>query len=139
MGPLAQEDIRRFVLGGKSTFTVQNKDTGNRFTYRVKFASDKKDPLYFVGLLSGPDNSHDYSYIGIIHRDAFRRTGKSEVTANAKSFQAFSWLWGKIHRKERLPKQVEVYHEGRCGRCGRKLTVPTSIASGFGPDCVNRV
>src|ERR1700675_3055956 len=24
---------------------------------------------------------------------------------------------------------------GKCGRCGKPLTVPESIASGFGPDC----
>jgi hypothetical protein len=30
-----------------------------------------------------------------------------------------------------------VWHEGRCGRCGRKLTVPESIESGFGPECAS--
>jgi hypothetical protein len=27
------------------------------------------------------------------------------------------------------------HHEGKCGRCGRLLTVPSSIESGIGPEC----
>jgi hypothetical protein len=34
---------------------------------------------------------------------------------------------------------VEFWHEGKCGRCNRKLTVPSSIESGFGPECINHV
>jgi hypothetical protein len=35
-----------------------------------------------------------------------------------------------------LGATLEFWHEGRCGRCGRRLTVPDSIASGYGPECV---
>ena len=31
--------------------------------------------------------------------------------------------------------RFEFRHEGRCGRCGRALTVPESIDTGFGPHC----
>lgn len=34
---------------------------------------------------------------------------------------------------------VEIWHEGKCGRCGRQLTVPESIESGFGPECVKMI
>ena len=34
---------------------------------------------------------------------------------------------------------LEVWHEGRCGRCNRALTVPESIASGIGPECAKHV
>jgi hypothetical protein len=33
----------------------------------------------------------------------------------------------------------EVYHEGRCGRCNRKLTVPESIETGLGPECASKL
>lgn len=35
--------------------------------------------------------------------------------------------------------RVEVWHEGSCGRCGRKLTVPSSIETGLGPECAELV
>jgi hypothetical protein len=33
---------------------------------------------------------------------------------------------------------LEVWHEGRCGACGRRLTVPESIERGLGPECYGR-
>ena len=38
-----------------------------------------------------------------------------------------------------LEDYIELWHEGRCGKCGRVLTVPTSISTGFGPDCLRRL
>jgi hypothetical protein len=34
-----------------------------------------------------------------------------------------------------LGRLLEVWHEGRCGRCGRALTVPESVERGIGPEC----
>ena len=30
---------------------------------------------------------------------------------------------------------VKVFHSGKCGKCGKKLTTPESIKSGLGPYC----
>ena len=38
-----------------------------------------------------------------------------------------------------LPPALEVWHEGRCGRCGRKLTTPQSVETGFGPVCAQNL
>jgi hypothetical protein len=35
--------------------------------------------------------------------------------------------------------ELAVYHEGRCGACGRRLTTPESISSGLGPVCAGRI
>ena len=32
-----------------------------------------------------------------------------------------------------------VHHEGKCGCCGRSLTVPESIKRGIGPECWSRM
>ena len=56
------------------------------------------------------------------------------------SFQAFAWFLASLSRPgTELPEQLEFWHAGRCGRCGRRLTVPASIASGFGPECAGRI
>ena len=39
----------------------------------------------------------------------------------------------------RMPLTLTVFHDGKCGRCGRKLTVPESIQSGLGPVCAGQV
>jgi hypothetical protein len=49
----------------------------------------------------------------------------------------FRWLVGRVvaEDEKRLTEQVTVFHEGRCGKCNRKLTDPTSIRIGLGPVC----
>lgn len=54
--------------------------------------------------------------------------------------KVFPWLWQKyVDPVRNLPSQIEVWHEGRCGACGRRLTVPESIANGLGPVCAGHV
>jgi hypothetical protein len=50
---------------------------------------------------------------------------------------AMNWVLDHLSEGE-MPPLTEIWHEGRCGRCGRKLTVPDSIAIGIGPDCLTR-
>lgn len=125
-----QGDLDRFVLAGNARFTIQNVETGNRFTYRVRASDDGEE--YFVSVLTGADNEGDYSYLGIVRDGQFRRTKASRISEDAPSARAFSWFW---RNRFALPQQCEVHHEGRCGRCGRALTVPESIATGLGPVC----
>ena len=51
----------------------------------------------------------------------------------APSAVAFGWVWERRQRLDALP--CEVWHEGRCGKCGRVLTVPESLILGLGPEC----
>jgi len=63
---------------------------------------------------------------------------KTEVSKDSQSVKVFSYIYQKLKEKN-LPEFVEFWHEGVCGKCGRKLTVPESIESGFGPECIKRV
>ena len=131
-------DIRNFLLAGKAIFTVVSKKSGVRFTYKVK-KHDEKD-LWFVSVLTGSDNNSSYSYLGTIFGDSgFRHTNKSRITPEAPSHKAFNWLFSMIKQNKPVEEFAEIHHEGRCGRCGRRLTVPESIESGFGPECINHV
>lgn len=54
--------------------------------------------------------------------------------------KVFYWLWvNHLGPSKALPTQVQFWHEGRCGHCGRRLTVPASIFTGFGPDCAEKL
>lgn len=135
-------NILPFLLGGNSTVTFKSKATGNRFTYRIKMRKDKSgkkdENMYFVSLLNGPNNTMDYIYMGSIYATNggwnFTRTKGSKVSENATSIKAFTYVFNRI--KNNIPlNDVEVWHEGKCGVCGRKLTVPESIRTGIGPHC----
>jgi len=134
------QDAVAFMLAGKSTVTIVSGKTGARFTYRISATPDGS--AHFVGLLTGPDNSADYKYLGRISRGIFwcgRKVPRpGDITRDAPSAKAFDWSWRAIARGA-MPAHLEIWHEGRCGRCGRKLTVPSSIAHGFGPECLGKL
>jgi hypothetical protein len=133
----------RLIFAGKAIFTIRSKKTGNRFTFRFKRAKETDrfpNPVFFVSVLSGPNNIDDYEYIG-------------SISANGKSFrprknyptderhttikQLLFWLLNKMNdiAYTDIKAQAELFHAGYCMRCGRILTVPESIISGLGPEC----
>ena len=130
------DDQLRFVLAGNATFTIVSCKTGRRFTYRVQQCHDKAS-LYYVSVMTSPDNDANYSYLGTVIKtdvprlSTYRHGVKSKIAESAPSAGAFYWWW-----KHKGHAQIQVWHEGRCGRCNRKLTVPESIANGIGPECM---
>lgn len=134
------EKAYQFILGGNATFTLRSQETGTRYTYKVTLAEkrpgDKEDEWqkWFVALLSGPDNQNDFTYLGMIRANQFQLTRASRMKLDSLPVKAFHWTFANLVQ-HRFPDKLEIWHEGRCGRCGRKLTVPESIATGFGPEC----
>ena len=128
--------VRRFLTAGKARVTLVSTRTGTRFTYRVR-AARYTEGLYFVDVLTGSDNTADYTFAGTLTARGFRHSPKAGIGADAPSVRAFGWAAERLDG-DALPAGLEVWHEGRCARCGRVLTVPESIASGFGPECAGR-
>jgi hypothetical protein len=125
--------IKEFVLSGKAFFTLVSKKTGARFTYRVAPPKDGVG-IHFVNVLVGPDNWTNYKYFGHIRDGKFAVGKKSKIDASAPSVQAFAWFWKNL---DTCLSQMDFWHEGKCGKCGKKLTVPASVSCGFGPECAD--
>lgn len=126
-----------FFTGGNAIFTVTNP-SGEHYTYRIR--KPRRDMPFFVQLLSGPDNTNDYTYIGIYAANVPRLvlTAKSKLPADSKPVLVFTWAARQVARGRELPQGYSIQHEGRCCRCGRRLTVRESIESGIGPECAKR-
>jgi hypothetical protein len=137
------EDTKVFTLAGNATLTMVSQKTGTRLTFKVTRAKDKQTnelrDMWFVSLLNGPDNENDFAYVGMINgKGQFNLTSRSRFTAETPCVKAFTFFW-KYVSQDRMPPQMEVHHEGRCGRCNRKLTVPESIENGLGPECATKM
>jgi hypothetical protein len=151
------EAIEGFIFAGAATFTLRSLKTGLRFTYKVKAkkqdveekarreavgeAVEEGFVTYFVNLLRGPDNTKDFAYLGVLRRPGrFFTTPRSRVRHHPGSHQALVWFLEAM--RERRPgvlgKSMEFWHTGRCGCCGRLLTVPRSVEDGIGPECARR-
>lgn len=133
--------IQQFIFGGKSITTIQSRKSGEHFTYKITQLIDAKTnerkDIWFVKVLTGPDNSSNYTFIGTIFADKskFVHSQKSRIGADALSVQIMTWFIRNLMSNSDKFEQCIVYHEGRCARCGRKLTTPESISTGFGPEC----
>lgn len=135
-------DILSFITGGRAVFTVVSKTSGERRTFRVAAPKDAQpgDALRFINLLTGPSNETDYQYIGLLTRageELVTRAKRGELPS--QPLNIVSWLVKQVQLAVRgLPNtldRAEFWHEGKCCRCGRRLTVPASIESGIGPEC----
>lgn len=138
---LQSKDMMPFILGGKALFTIRNNKTGTRFTYKVQCPKDKKPEdadIYFVKLLTGTDNENSYRYIGYVRkaeRPLFYYGVKSKISKDAKGVTAFEHVFNQLLSLNKTHADLEIWHEGKCCRCGRTLTVPESIEDGIGPEC----
>lgn len=131
-----------YMLAGKATFTVVSQKTHERRTFKVSrtpdFSESKK--AWFVNVLTEGD---EYRFHGMIraneHDDLwFWRSNKSHYNHESVTGRAWNHVFDNVINGERMPPGVELWHEGRCGRCGRTLTVPESIRNGIGPECATK-
>ena len=131
-------DICNFIFGGNAYFTLVSP-TGTRFTYRIyepkKLKGNNPYGVRYVAVLTGSENTTNYTYIGSLTKQNGYKYKSNGIGSDATSVKAITWTLGKLQKGNDLGA-VEFWHEGRCGRCGKKLTVPTSIANGIGPECM---
>ena len=125
-----------FMLAGDSIFTISNIQSGNHYTYRIHQGMGKDAP-HFVGILTGPNNQSDYTFLGTIFQDGtFRYSQKSSIGREAPSVKGFEWLWRNV---DNLPGYVRWDGCGYCHRCGRLLTDQLSIETGYGAYCRTQI
>ena len=145
------DNVKRYILGGHATFTVVSRRTGTRYTYKLSLPKAQEgskypapDPVFgpfFAKVLTGPENTNDFEFFGTVRVNPDGRLGlthsnKARISATAPSVIAAGWFLRALDRG--ALEQVEVFHTGRCSRCGRPLTVPESVATGLGPICAGR-
>ena len=135
--------VRQFALSGRYAILTLESPTGGRFTYRCKPASDGRT---FVDLLTGPQNTTDYTPLGVVETDPphgrYTHSWLGGIPEAAPAARGARWFFAPLAADllvlaRRLPT-VRVYHAGNCGRCGRLLTTPESVELGLGPVCATK-
>lgn len=128
---------KKFLLGGRAVLTIKTLE--RHYTYQIlkKSFEQQERTFYFVYHLTGPDNRDDYKYLGRLDL----KTGKLILTARSRlpedsgAVRAVNQTIPRIWAGNSLPPGYEIFHAGKCGRCGLPLTRPESIVRGLGPVC----
>lgn len=129
VGQISHDKAIDFIFSGKAFVTFQNPSTGNRFTFKVK--KHDRDDIYFVSVLTSSDT---YQFLGSIKNYVFKHSKKSKISVDSRSVIVFDYV---IHHlgMGTLNSTIEIFHDGKCGKCGRQLTDPISVEHGLGPHC----
>lgn len=123
------DQIRTFVTAGNAVFTLKSLKTGEHLTYKVR--ESDRDGLSFVYARRGSR----MDYLGCLWSgEKYVQSRGSKFDRGEAQAKGFSWFWTRLSSGD-LPETVEVWHEGKCGRCNRELTDPESISWGLGPVC----
>jgi hypothetical protein len=135
-------EAKAFAFAGNAILTLESLKTGSHFTFKVRQAKDQetgepKPGVYFVNLLSNgnADDEGNFTYLGMVRNGQFGLTKASKAGMESPSVKAWRFFMALT---ENHPALV-VHHEGKCGRCGRTLTVPESIRAGIGPECITKM
>jgi len=129
---LPKDNLLDIVKAGRATITLQSGDTGVYYTYKITKYTEAD--VWFVSLLIGTNNDEDFVYIGWFNNcNKFRTSSKSYMGLDATPVKAFIYFMQHI---DNIPEKLGVFHAGKCCRCGRTLTTPTSVSLGIGPECI---
>jgi hypothetical protein len=151
-------DPAAFITAGNAIFTIspsdeavaffaaRGQDCKPHYTFKVRAKEGewlgKPTVTWFVSLLTGADNTawSSYTYMGLLDPKAMtmRLTAKSSYKESSVPVRILRRVLSTAKAGESFPDNY-IRHEGKCGRCGRKLTVPSSIDNGIGPECIKYV
>jgi predicted transcriptional regulator len=130
----------------EGTYTiVLNGDVNDYVTLRVEREYFTGENKLIVTYLAGSDNEISYRGFAFVNGNGIAVWSKFK--SESRIVEAAKILWaiaqteaglGEAH--EEFLKKAEAYAltSGRCCRCNRPLTVPTSLHRGLGPDCAAR-
>ena len=124
-----------YLLGGTGIVTLKSP-SGIHHTYmfrKPRNPNEFPEDIYFVYAIS---RDNKLFYVGMLENMRFRLTMNSRFRADNDIAKGAKY----IERLMNSPKlfentKMEIYHEGVCSVCGRKLTNPKSIKYGIGPEC----
>lgn len=109
-----------FPSGEHRTFRIHTKRA------KSKFAAGQR----VISILIGPDNSSDYDMFGFVSDDGIK-VWKRHVGSKLDQYAMI--IWSLVTGEAIEGYSLEI--SKRCMKCGRLLTDPESLRTGYGPHC----
>lgn len=139
-GYITNDKALKFILAGRCEFVAISGKTGVKIVYEMKRKqSNRGNGDEFIYYLKTKIDSQ-MVYAGVIFYDKttelfkFVQGVKGKVSAFHVNIKSILYILNNFN-KGRTTLNLRIYHVGKCGRCGRKLTDEQSILTGLGPTC----
>lgn len=128
-------DIKKFIFGGMSEFTIINLKSNKFMRYKVVVARNNPH-VFFVSC----ERNGKYVYAGNfkVYKDKLEYDKGLKGTLDSSSVEIKSVFW-VIANEKKLGEVIEVLHHGKCSVCGRPLKDAESIMRGIGPICLKKI
>ena len=138
----------KYVLSGSSEFKLVSGKTSREIFYRVTRKSaactgSNNDNQFIYWLYSG-ESYDSLKYLGSIYfnknQNCFEFARGKLGVGNKYSVEvkAILYFMNRIY-SGKFNTNIEIYHNGNCGKCGKKLRNVMSINTGLDPDCAKKV
>ena len=128
------------LTASKAVFTLEGK--GRSWTFRIEEGAfdSGRPPIYFVQVLTGPNNESDFTYLGVYQPEVgwVRLTRASKFAEDTEVVRAIRWYVGLVfndHEDQVEAAGFHIHWSCNCARCGRTLTVASSVENRLGPEC----
>lgn len=145
-GMISQDKALQFMTAGKAEFVLHSTKTNQDFKFSLtrqesrdqgkESENNEKKYIYFLNYLHG----HEKTYAGVVWfkqdtGEFMFSTGKNgQMSPKDLEIRSLIFVMNKLYREETV-QYLDVFHVGKCGKCGKKLTTPESILTGLGPTC----
>lgn len=129
-------DVNGKKLNG-APFTIRSKKTGKDYTFKISQVSFMERNYLHISVETQYMN---FKYLGWFKDGNIVKKNKDKnitEVITTPSAQAVGWLLRQLrdNKISNLESSVDVFHLGKCLKCGKTLTDSNSIESGFGPVC----
>jgi Family of unknown function (DUF6011) len=136
--PAASKDAMPPAIPNGTYTVVLDAASGDYVTIRI--ATEKWcDGKVVASYLAGSDNESSYKGFAFVNENGINVWKR--FAGNERLAAALEFLTGNLtEAHEKFLEMAEAYamESGKCMRCGRKLTVPTSLHRGLGPECASK-
>ena len=131
------ERVKKYVLGGNGTVTLESDVSGTHHTYSFHTNEDNPDKIWIYTLVT--ENS--WVYVGYYSKtyECFKLTAKSVFKPDSAIVKGVAYIFKMILNPNFHDDRMHLLHEGICAVCGRPLTNPASIELGIGPYCMTKI
>jgi hypothetical protein len=128
-------------FAGRAVLTFENHEAGTHMTVKVSQARDKRNrkkllPVFHVNVKLLGDRLQSYAYAGTVFTETGDWNLSRTTRPDSQVARVFSWLKAVTANPELIRGKVNLFHEGRCCKCGLPLTHPESISTAIGPKCL---